>query len=240
MKIFKKFFSGNTLYYPGCLSKFVQKEIVENYKKILECEGIDFLMLKDKELCCGSPVKNAGANENFKKIAGKNAKILANHGITKIITHCPSCALVFGKNYREILGDDWKIEVFHVTQVIEESLKFLKKIDAGTVATYHDSCHLGRGLGIFDKPRKIIKKAGYELVEMDLVRENSFCCGGGGGVNSNNEQLANKITIDRMEQAKKTKARFAITACPMCHAQLKAQMGKNDMKVLELSQLFEF
>ena len=48
-----------TLYYPGCLTKGVLKEEFENYKEIFNRLGIDFVMLLDKEVCCGLPILNA-------------------------------------------------------------------------------------------------------------------------------------------------------------------------------------
>jgi len=87
MKIFKKIFSGNTLYYPGCMTKFALPDHVAQYRKILEAEGIDYIMLKDKELCCGSPVKNAGAGKKFKDMARQNLKVFHDHGIERIISN---------------------------------------------------------------------------------------------------------------------------------------------------------
>jgi len=237
MGILSKIFAGNTLYYPGCLTKFALPEHIEKYKKLLELEGIDFVMLKDKELCCGSPAKNAGAEEKFKIAAKKNLEAFRQHGIKRIISNCPACVAIFRKEYPKVLGKQWNIEVFHVTEILNNSLEKLKNVD-GKKATYHDPCHLGRVLGIYDQPREVIKKAGYQLVEMELSREDSFCCGGGGGVRSNEPDLSGRIGADRTTQAKKTGSEVLITACPMCYAQLKKNVP-NGLKVLEFVDLFE-
>ncbi len=237
MKIFEKFLGGNTLYYPGCLTKFACKDQMEKYKKILSLEKIDFIMLKDNELCCGSPVKNAGAKKVFEDLARKNLAVFSEHSIDRIITNCPSCALVFKKDYKEILGKEWGIEVLHISEVIDKSLSVLKKVENGGRATFHDPCHLGRALGIFEQPRNVIKKAGYELVEMEYSREKSVCCGAGGGVKGNNLELSNRIGKDRTKQAKETGADVLVTNCPMCFKQL-TENGQG-MKVLELCDLFE-
>ncbi|MFO7807483.1 MAG: (Fe-S)-binding protein [Candidatus Moraniibacteriota bacterium] len=234
MKLFQKLLQGNTLYYPGCLTKFVLKDIEDNYKEILRREGIDYIVLKDKELCCGSPAKAAGAYEEFKNLAKKNLQVLTNHGVDKIITNCPACAAVFKLDYKEALGEEWNIEIKHISEVITE-----KSIPASTnkkEATYHDSCHLGRVLGIYDNPRKIIQKAGYKIKEMELARNKSYCCGAGGGVKSNNPELSSRIGKDRISQAMEAEAGELITACPMCYAHLREQ-AKEKIKVRELSQI---
>ncbi len=236
MKLFKKIFKGNTLYYPGCLTKFVGKDFAERYKKILEKEGIEFITLKDKEFCCGSPVRNAGGKEAFKKLAKNNLKVFKDHGVARIITNCPSCAAMFKKNYKEILGDEWDIEAFHVAEIIKKSAVLNSK-NKDKKATYHDSCHLGRTLGIYDEPREIIKKTGLDLKEMEFSRDKSFCCGGGGGVKSNNPELSNRIGKSRTKQAKKTGAEVLVTNCPMCALHLAE--NSEGLEVKELSELLE-
>ena len=234
MSLFKKIFKDtNTLYYPGCLTKFALQDIQKRYEKILRNEGIDFIVLKDDELCCGSPVKNAGKPEEFKKLAKKNLKVFKEHGIGKIITNCPACAVVFKKDYAEILGDKWDIEVKHITEIIKpkDKEKQNKKV------TYHDPCHLGREMGIYDQPREIICSQGLDLKEMELCRNKSYCCGGGGGVKSNFSDLSNSIAKNRIRQAKKTEAECLITSCPMCFANLKE--NSNGLEVKELSEILE-
>jgi len=44
--------------------------------------------------------------------------------------------------------------------------------------TYHDSCHLLRGIRVKEQPRRLLRKvAGLELVEM---KNSDYCCGFGG------------------------------------------------------------
>ncbi len=237
MKIFNKIFPGNTLYYPGCLTKFAGKELARRYQKILQAEKIEFITLADQEVCCGSPIKNAGAKKVFKELAEKNLKIFKEHGVTKIISNCPSCTAMFRLDYPKILGKKWEMRVLHISEIIKLSLKNIKSVGKEKKATYHDPCHLGKTLGIYDPPREIIKKAGYQLVEMEFSRQDSFCCGGGGGVKTNYPKLSGKIGVDRIQQAKETGADVLITNCPMCSAQLKKSAGT--MKVMELSELFD-
>ncbi len=46
---------------------------------------------------------------------------------------------------------------------------------------YHDSCALGRGLGLYDEPRRLLSRvAGSAPLELETQREHARCSGGGG------------------------------------------------------------
>jgi len=228
---------GNTLYYPGCLTKFVAKDILGNYKKLLERCGEDFIILGDKEVCCGSPVLNAGFPDDFKNLAEKNLRVFKEYNVKKIITGCPACFDMLNGKYREILGEQWDIEVEHITTYLLSQIKEgkLKLKEQKIKAAYHDPCHLGRYGGIYEEPREILKSIGVDLREMVLNREFAFCCGGGGGVQSNNRELAEKIAAERVSQALDTQADYLITPCPMCAFNLRNGAGSK-IKVVEFSE----
>ncbi|MFA5128447.1 MAG: (Fe-S)-binding protein [Patescibacteria group bacterium] len=235
MSIFKKIFKGNTLYYPGCLSKFVAKELVENYRRILREAGVDFIELSDLEVCCGSPALKAGYTDDFRKLAEKNLQIFKDHSVDKIVTHCPACFMIFKKEYPKVLGEKWDIEVAHATEILNQKTKKSESIKGAV--TYHDPCHLGRQMGVYEPPREIIKSLGYEIKEMELAGKESFCCGGGGGVQANESELADKIAKDRIAMAKKIGANILVTPCPLCYMHLKKNSEGEDIDVKELSHL---
>ena len=236
-KVLGKIFKGNTLYYPGCLSKFVAKELVGNYKAILRDNGIDFIELADLEVCCGSPALKAGYADDFKELAQKNLKIFKDHSVGKIITHCPACFMIFKKEYPKALGGRWNIEVEHTTETLSKIKKIARRKDIGNQEiTYHDPCHLGREMGVFEEPRKILRDLGCEIKEMELNCNQSFCCGGGGGVQSNEPNVANNIAKDRIAMAKKTGAKTLVTPCPLCYLNLKNN-AEGEIEVKEFSEL---
>jgi len=243
MGIFDKLMGKNVLYYPGCMTKFILKDVEKNYEKILKKCGIDFIKLKDIEVCCGSPVRNAGYAVNFEFLVRKNHEIFKRHNVRKIITNCPACYKTFKQDYPQIVGD-WNIEVEHITTTIMNAMKKrnLKINRLNGKATYHDPCHLGRYSGIYDEPREIIKNMGYDLVEMEFSRENAFCCGGGGGLKANYPDLSKEIAKERIIEALKTNAKVLFTSCPLCYTCLKEVSNalKKNIKVVEISSLFTY
>lgn len=215
-----------TLYYPGCMLKGVLTTEQENYKKILNKLGVDFIMLPSEEVCCGSPVYNAGYRKDARKLAEKNFELFKSRKIGKIITPCAGCYNMF-KNEYPLLLRDWDIEVEHATQTILRNLK-LKKIASfvDEVVSYHDPCHLGRYSGIYDEPREIIRLLGGNLKEMTHNRENALCCGAGGGMRANYPETAKDIAKKRMAEAPKD-AEKILTPCGLCHANLSTADGRS-------------
>ncbi len=231
LKLLKKFIrfyitNTNVLYYPGCLTKFLLKDIKENYKQILKYFGIEYIEINEIG-CCGSPVLNSGYRKDFEKLVKDNKKILEDYGVGTIISNCPSCCSIFRRYYSEY-------KVYHITEIVE--IDKLKKVFPDQNITYHDPCHLGRYLNVYERPRKILKNLGFNIVEMENNRKNSNCCGGGGNLNNNFPQISSKLAKSRIQEALNTSCDILITACPMCYLQLKKN-SNNMIKVLELSEV---
>jgi Fe-S oxidoreductase len=228
MGIFDRVMGGNILYYPGCLTKFAAPELEENYKRVLEGIGIDFIMLKDIELCCGSPVLNAGFVGEFNKLVERNKKLFDEHSIKRIVTNCPGCFHIFSKHYG--------IKAEHISVLLWERINRLKiRKRFNEDITYHDPCHLGRHSGIYDEPSKVLEYLGFHVVEMARSREDAFCCGGGAGLRTNKAEVADAVAKKRIEQAKMTNAKKLVTTCPMCYKHMKE--NAHGIEVLEFSQV---
>jgi hypothetical protein len=52
--------------------------------------------------------------------------------------------------------------------------------------TFHDSCNVARGMGMFEEPRYVINNVCNHFYEMpeNTIREQTFCCGSGSGLNA--------------------------------------------------------
>jgi Fe-S oxidoreductase len=222
----------NILYYPGCLTKFVLKDIKQNYKKILDWLEISYIEINELG-CCGSPVLNSGYMKDFENLIKNNKKILEDYGIGTIISNCPSCCSMFKRYYPEY-------KVYHITEIINfNSLNVEnKKITVeNEKITYHDPCHLGRYLGIYEKPREILRNLGFEIIEMENNKQFSNCCGGGGNLNNNFPEISEKLAKSRINEAIKTGCKVLVTTCPMCYLQLKKH-SESKIKVMEFSEVF--
>jgi Fe-S oxidoreductase len=137
--------------------------------------------------------------------------------------------------------------------------------------TYQDPCHLGRlgeaykhwegkeiigavrmfdppkeyrrgTYGIYTPPRDVLKSIpGINLVEMDRIKEYSWCCGAGGGVKESNSEFAKWTARERLVEAVSSGAEAIITACPGCQQSFRENIKENGtrLKVLDVVELLE-
>ena len=89
------------------------------------------------------------------------------------------------------------------------------------IVTYHDPCHLGRGLGSYDGARELLKGLDIKFVEMEHHRQESLCCGAGGGVRAFYPKFSRDIARRRIKEADEVKADILLTDCLSCKHNLK-------------------
>lgn len=71
--------------------------------------------------------------------------------------------------------------------------------------------------GVYDPPRDILKSIpGVKLVEMERIREYSWCCGAGGGVREAYPEFSQWTATERIMEAQSTGAGALVSACPWC------------------------
>ncbi len=224
---------GDTLYYIGCTSRYREPEIVDSMIAILEATGEQFSIL-DEELCCGSVLFRTGQKEAASELVRRNIEVIKESGARRIVFTCPGCLMTFKKNY-----PDMGVELLHSTQFIAEHLDDLnlKRLDMNV--TYHDPCHLGRHLGIYDEPRAVLSRIA-DITEMGRTREQAWCCGSGGGVKSGFDDFALWSAKERIKEAKNAAGTLA-SACPFCKRNLveaSGEMGGEDgMKIYDIVEL---
>jgi len=238
MGIFSIFKSNKVLYFPGCNCYFKHNDNFENYKKILSRLGIDFKLL-EKNICCGLPALEAGYDSESRKIARKNFESFSEAGINTIITSDPGCYKMFLIDYPKILPD-WDIKVNNLFEIILEKLQArrgLIKNSGNGIVTYQDSCYLGRHLGIYDEPRKILELLGYEVREMFNSKEESICCGSCGGLMFTNRELADKIAKEKLLQVKRAGSKRIIVTSFAEYELLKSNSAESGIEVFEISEL---
>ena len=115
--------------------------------------------------------------------------------------------------------------VLHWSEALSESLTGsapTRPAPSALRLTYHDSCKLGRGAGVFDPPRGLLRWAFGEaaLIEMEDHREASLCCGGGAGYPQSAPEHADTMARGFSNDAARVGATHLVTAGTGCRRHL--------------------
>lgn len=237
------------LFWVGCAGSYDSRaqRITRAFAAILHKAGIRFAILGKEELCTGDPARRSGNEYLFQMLAQQNIQTLNQYGIQKIVTACPHCFNTLSNEYPE-LGGQYTV-IHHTTfiqQLIEEGRIVLKEGGTfkGKRITYHDSCYLGRGNGVYEAPRKVLEWLDMELVEMKRCRSNGFCCGAGGAQVFKEEEKGNqRVNVNRTAEALDTGAGLIAAACPFCQTMLSDGLKTLDKEqqatLIDIAELVE-
>lgn len=223
--------TGEILYFVGCLPYFdilfsdigvVSTKTANATVKLLNYLGITPVILP-QECCCGHDLLWQGDLENFKKLAEYNINQIKKSNAKKIIFSCPECYRTFKIDYPRYFETDF--EMFHISELLDQSIedKKLKFKEIERIVTYQDPCRLGRHLGIYNEPRKVITSIPkIRLNEMKRTKNRAICCGVSAWMNCTT--FSKRIQLMRLKEAKETNADLLVLACPKCEIHFNCAM----------------
>ena len=227
--------TGDVLYFVGCLPYFnvvfddigvKSIEIAQSMLTILNAAGIKPVLLEN-ERCCGHDLSFAGDPESFERLARINMTAIKKSRVSTVVTTCPECYRTLKIDYAELLGQP-KFEVLHASEFLtnlinDGKIKFTGKLDKKV--SYQDPCRLGRHMGVYDAPRRVIAAIpGVDLVEMERNRENALCCGVSAWMSCGRH--SKQMQLERLAEAKETTADLLVTACPKCQIHLNCALSE--------------
>lgn len=208
-------------FFVGCTCSYRIQELAVLAVKILNSIGIELNILGSDEYCCGSPLIRTGQEDceipiddsgEVRKVHFKLSEVIAHNiekiherGIKTLIVQCAGCFKTISQDWPRFYKKPIKFKVMHISQFLAQEIKerrlnYLKPVNK--TITFHDPCHLGRAMKVFDEPRFVLSSIpGVKLVEMQRTRETSRCCGAGGGVKAAFAELATKIAETRISDA---------------------------------------
>jgi len=211
-------------YFLGCVTDNLFPPVGEAVIGVLERNG--YQVVVPENACCGVAHRAYGDLAAAEDLARQNLAVLAGTGADLVVTDCATCAHTL-REYAELLADDPRHaaaaaelsgKVREVSQLLaEEGYEEPAGVLEGTVS-YHDPCHLGRGMGVRTQPRQILRSIpGLQFRELP---EADWCCGGAGSYNLTHHELSVRILERKMENFRETGARLLATSCPSCLLQL--------------------
>jgi Fe-S oxidoreductase len=218
----------DVIYYAGCMTHLTPS-IIHSMKKIFVSAQVSYwFMDEDKGVCCGRPMRQQGFVQQAKNLVIKNSRMINSSKAKLLVTSCPICYKSFKEEY------NLNIPVMHHTEYIDKLItsRRIKLKPTNITAVYHDPCELGRGAGIYEQPRNILKN--FSLLVPNFEKENSLCCGGSLSNAILDLRLQLKIRDHALDELTKEKPDVLVTACPLCK---KSFVHGNKAAVMDIAEI---
>jgi Fe-S oxidoreductase len=165
------------------------------------------------KVCCGSPLLHAGDKKRFIQQGEMLAQAIKHkERLVVIDAGCASTIRVHHANN----GVGMIVPTEHFAELAARELGRMKQVPGlgdGPVR-YHDSCQLGRGLGVYEQPRALLSLAlGRAPDEFDRRREDARCSGAGGLLPVTMPEVSSAIAKERIAEHEASGGGTVVTAC---------------------------
>ncbi|MFF9583409.1 (Fe-S)-binding protein [Streptomyces achromogenes] len=205
--------------------------------KLLTRLGVDVDFPMD-QTCCGQAHYNTGYRHEAEPLARHFAEVFRDY--EAIVTPSGSCGAMVRELYPRLgeraraegRGDGLARTLAPVVPKTYELTEFLVDVlgvtDVGAYyphkVTYHPTCHGLRGLGLGDRPRRLLKAVrGLELAELPGAAE---CCGFGGTFAVKNAAVSAAMGVDKVRDAESTGAEVLCAADNSCLMHIGGTMSR--------------
>ena len=240
------------LFWVGCAGAYEDraKKTTRAVAELLDTAGVSFGVLGNGETCTGDPARRAGNEFVYQGLAAANVETFKARKVKKVVSTCAHCFNTLKNEYADF---GIELEVVHHTQLLNRLVREGKLTPVATGAgaakrsiTYHDPCYIGRHNGVYTPPRELLQVLpGAELVEMERNSERSFCCGAGGARMWMEENIGERINVNRTREAVGTGADQIAVGCPFCRVMLSdgltaeqaAGSAREEVEVLDVAQM---
>jgi L-lactate dehydrogenase complex protein LldE len=197
------------------------------------------------QTCCGMPLFNSGYHHDAAIVAARTVRLFAD--ADHVVVPSGSCAWMVKTEYPGLLKDDpaLKAAAEALAKKTYELSQFLVDVLGVTSVessfrgkvTYHDSCHLLRGLGESRAPRALLKGVkGCELVELPGSDE---CCGFGGSFSVRLPEVSTAILDKKLANAESTGVDCLVACDAGCLMQMGGGLSRRGsrLKAMHLAQV---
>ncbi|WP_031515629.1 (Fe-S)-binding protein [Desulfofalx alkaliphila] len=234
-------------FFSGCTANFVYPKVGYSLLEVMKHNDVEVIVPKEQH-CCGVPVLMHGDTKTAVEMAKSHVNIFSKYEVDAIITVCGTCGEAFKKYYPELLsdlpgyGENAKMlseKTYDFTQYLinQLGLETEKLGPVNKTVTYHQPCHVGRGMGAVTEPIEIIKA--IPGIKFNPLKQPDRCCGGAGSFSLTHYNLSYNILESKLADIESSAADTVVTGCGSCRMQLtdgltQEKMTQSVMHTVEL------
>jgi len=228
-----------------CLGDLFFPEVGVSIVRLLRKLGVA-VDVPAEQTCCGLPLFNSGYHRDAAAVADRTVGLFGD--CEHVVVPSGSCAWMVKHEYPGLLaGTALARQAEALAARTHELSQFLVRVLGVTEftaavpgrVTYHDSCHLLRGLNESQSPRTLLGRLkGAELVPLPGADE---CCGFGGSFAVRLPEVSSQILAKKLASVESTGADCLVA----CDAGCLMQMGgglkraKSRVRALHLAELLD-
>ncbi|MFV0436939.1 MAG: (Fe-S)-binding protein [Desulfopila sp.] len=222
---------GRIGYFIGCAGNLIATGVATAVVDILTGFGYEVVIPKAQK-CTGTPVLANGDYQGAKRLMEHNFRLLHHADFDAIVVACSSCGMALKKEIKLFVDDSpalrqFTSKVFDINEFIAKNIE-IQPEQLGRLpyrVTYHDPCHLGRGQGIRQQPRNLLRQIpGVEFVEM---KDADTCCGSAGSYCITHYDTAIKINNHKITNIQEANVSMVATSCPTCVMHIADNLGQH-------------
>jgi len=221
-----------------CLADVFYPEVGEKIVRLLRGLGVT-VQFPAGQTCCGLPLFNSGYHAGAAAVARRTIALFG--AAEQVVVPSGSCAWMVKHEYPGLMTDPAdRTAAERLAGRTHELSQFLVKrlgrrrfrSAVGGRLTYHDSCHLLRGLHESESPRVLLRDlAGAQFVELPGSDE---CCGFGGSFSVRLPEVSTAILDKKLASVEATGA-DAVVACDAgCLMQMRGGLSRRGSRVRAL------
>ena len=229
-----------------CLADQIYPEVGESVVRLLHRYGceVDF---PRQQTCCGQPAYNSGYQDDAREVARNLIRAFEHSDY--VVSPSGSCTGMVHHYYPQLFENEpeWKAKAEKLIGKTYEFSQFLVNVlgvkDLGAVyegkATYHQSCHAMRLLGVREEPGELMAHIeGLELVELPRKED---CCGFGGTFAVKMADMSEAMVCEKAANVCATNADLLIGTDMGCLMNIGGRLNKENkpVRVMHLAQLLE-
>ena len=225
-----------------CLADVFFPEVGVSLVRLLRTLGVE-VDFPSGQTCCGLPLFNSGYHREAAAVAARTVPLFRDAPC--VVVPSGSCAWMLTHEYPGLLAGAGRQEAQALAAKTYELSQFLVRVVGRTRfrsavpgrLTYHDSCHLRRGLGESEAPRALLRNLeGAEFVELADAEE---CCGFGGSFAVRLPEVSGAILDKQLAAIEKTGAEAVVACDAGCLLQIAGGLSRrgSPVRALHLAQV---
>jgi L-lactate dehydrogenase complex protein LldE len=229
-----------------CLGDVFYPEVGERIVRLLRGLGVT-VEFPSGQTCCGLPLFNSGYHAEAAAVARRTLAVFARTP-SPVVVPSGSCAWMVKHEYPGLMtspadraaAEQLAARTYELSQFLVKRLgrRQFRSAVPGRL-TYHDSCHLLRGLHESESPRTLLTGLpGTEFVELPASDE---CCGFGGSFSVRLPEVSTAILDRKLANVEATGADCLVACDAGCLMQMRGGLARRDSRIraLHLAEVLE-